>query len=496
MRSFPEIIEIRSVSDKNEVPNVEVHIKKTEYSLFKTSAFISLSIYIFWILVGTIFYVYYENFSIGTAYFYTLEAGLSIGFCNPSDKDNPSRIFTICLVLCGSSIVAGAIGAFASRLSEPKVSMIHDSSGMSGGPKREDSQWYICYLLRSTWYRIKVALLWYSHRTYVKLTIALVLWLLIGAAYGMTMEKWDFITSLYWAVTTVSTGGLQSPTCLGNFSGAPGEICDIGTTRGFLMGTYMLIGVPLYALCLGKYGNIFASYALQQHNYKQLQSPIKEEEFLYACNLLSPPGSVTLNLGEYILLELMRVGSVDAETIQELKDRFLYLDNLISNTRNSGTLDLDDMIRIHAVLPPDGFKRNELVVMQAMHRNSSAYAELDGGIELGTRMRRNTSNSSLSKLAAERESRESRLGIDVYEPSLQVKGTGLGMRSETGLGSGLGTGQKGQNSPSSLNEFEVKCEHAPQSRDSGVGEVNAGSGDAVSNGLDVFCYSNCRPTCD
>ena len=38
-----------------------------------------------------------------------------------------------------------------------------------------------------------------------------------------------------------------------------------------------------------------------------LKKPIDEDEFAYCCNLLSPEGSTTLNCGEYILLELMRL---------------------------------------------------------------------------------------------------------------------------------------------------------------------------------------------
>ena len=44
-----------------------------------TILFISLSLYFIWIWVGIIFYKYHNSWTLGTAYYYTMEAGLSIG---------------------------------------------------------------------------------------------------------------------------------------------------------------------------------------------------------------------------------------------------------------------------------------------------------------------------------------------------------------------------------------------------------------------------------
>ena len=92
------------------------------------------------------------------------------------------------------------------------------------------------------------------------------------------------------------------------------------------MGVFMMIGVPLYALTLGKVASIVGDFSLQQHHLKLLNSPIGEEEFIFACNVLSPAGSDTLVCGEFILLQLMRSGIIDADSVQDLKDRFETLD--------------------------------------------------------------------------------------------------------------------------------------------------------------------------
>ena len=74
--------------------------------------------------------------------------------------------------------------------------------------------------------------------------------------------------------------------------------------------------------------------------------PIREEDFLFAANLLSDPGSQSLTCGEFILLDLMRSGIVDASRIQTLKDLFIQYD-----VDKVGSLDMTDLIRLGAITP-------------------------------------------------------------------------------------------------------------------------------------------------
>ena len=46
---------------------------------------------------------------------------------------------------------------------------------------------------------------------------------------------------------------------------------------------------------------------MQRHRLNRMYEPITVEEFLFAANLLSDEGSTTLELGEFILLELLRM---------------------------------------------------------------------------------------------------------------------------------------------------------------------------------------------
>jgi hypothetical protein len=79
-------------------------------------------IYVCWMFVGTLFYYFYDEWRIATAFYYAMEAGLSIGYCNPTEKTDPGRLFTIVYVIFGSSVVVGSLAGLGNELvSEKKV---------------------------------------------------------------------------------------------------------------------------------------------------------------------------------------------------------------------------------------------------------------------------------------------------------------------------------------------------------------------------------------
>ena len=70
-------------------------------------------------------------------------------------------------------------------------------------------------------------------------------WVGVGVFYGMVVEEWSFCTAFYFAVTSMSTGGLQGPT--------PGEG---GRNMGFVA-LYCLVGVPMFGAFVGSLGSSF-----------------------------------------------------------------------------------------------------------------------------------------------------------------------------------------------------------------------------------------------
>ncbi len=204
--------------------------------------FVTCFIYGLWILTGILWYQYYNNWTMGTAFYYTMEAGLSIGFCDPSEKDDISKAFTIVFVLVGSSVVSGALGCFGHHFMKSKKRIVREKlTHLSQSWLDVEGNITALSLVRYFHFQVKYWIGWYSNRERTISFLVFLVWTGLGTGYAMAMEEYSFITALYWAVTSAATGGLQSPPCLKDTFGTT---CDMGALRGGLMGVYFLVGVP------------------------------------------------------------------------------------------------------------------------------------------------------------------------------------------------------------------------------------------------------------
>jgi len=97
-----------------------------------------------------------------------VEAGFSVGFCDPTEKDDYSKLFTIFYVIIGTSVIGGSISVFSNQIYKESLETV--SSGHSR-----------------------------HKRVFILFTI-LLFWILIGIFYGLYIEEWTFITSLYWLI--------------------------------------------------------------------------------------------------------------------------------------------------------------------------------------------------------------------------------------------------------------------------------------------------------
>ena len=336
---------VRINENEEEVDNPKPQATHICYDLTTNPYTLCTVIYGLWIMSGVIFYKFYGNWTTSTAFYYAIEAGLSIGFCNPAEKDDWSKLFTIVYVLIGSSVVSGCLGFFASVVIYSKVEVARRDANMDNMTIRDsDDKITFRSFFYYAWYRVKLFAGWYSNRSRFIIVCVFVFWMSLGVAYGMTVEKWTFITSLYWAITSCSTGGLQSAECQSHVDDGYTH-CDMGNMRGSLMGVFMMIGVPIYACTLAEFAKIAIAHAIEAREAKLLSRPINDAEFIFAANILSAEGSETLVCGEYILLELMRLGQTNQHQIEKIKRNFRLLDK-----QNLGELDINDLRRTGKVV--------------------------------------------------------------------------------------------------------------------------------------------------
>jgi len=87
--------------------------------------------------------------------------------------------------------------------------------------------------------------------------------------------------------------------------------------------------------------------AVLEDRMNKLKQPIDENEFMYCANILSPAGSDTLNCGEYILLELMRLRACNANQIESLKANFNRIDK-----HQTGFITMEELMQVGKVVAP------------------------------------------------------------------------------------------------------------------------------------------------
>lgn len=170
-------------------------IKQTVFNLSNAL----LCIWVLWLGSGTVFYHYTLDIPWEKGLYMTVNVGYSIGWGDISEQGNlSSQWFSIFFVLCGASAVAAALGSFAQSI------------------LKQNSSWYTNELSELA-YKDQLAAhgnnpcmlfsLWFAH-DFPKLRPVLLWIMFIGVCTGCAMHynNWPFVTALYFAIASLSTG--------------------------------------------------------------------------------------------------------------------------------------------------------------------------------------------------------------------------------------------------------------------------------------------------
>lgn len=228
------------------VHHAENNVETEAWNPLTNLPLVATSLYCGWILLGLLFYSNYEGWTYATAFYYAVEAGLSVGYCYPAERDDWSKLFTIGYILLGSSVVSGSLGFFASNILRERVKISRVDYRVDSMPLRdhESDQITIISFLRFCWYQIKYWSGWYTYRTTTTITGVFLFWMALGVVFAMVAQDWTFIHALHWTITSASTGGLDNIPCIEGTWDDMGMNCEIDSVRASLVGFWLLIGVP------------------------------------------------------------------------------------------------------------------------------------------------------------------------------------------------------------------------------------------------------------
>eukprot|EP00939_MAST-03C_sp_MAST-3C-sp1_P002008 g2008.t1 len=382
-----------------------------EMLTFQRGAFPAVLMFFAWQFGFSLFYSLYDEFRFDRAFYYSAQAGLSVGFgalseevwgglkeydenCTvtnqrPSSEYDVSKLVTIFNVLLGSSVIGGALGYFIDSLLEeqemwyenlekeesermarrlkkkrPRSSSHNEETKTSGtddndtsaakkdlggdsvddeggdnGDDKEDAP--------LTWREF-----YDNNSSEIRLVVIVLVLVTVGVTYGMVDEDWTFISSIYFGITAMSTGGLQTPTI------------DSSALNSLFTGCFVLIGVPVYGCCLG----FFANLLVAERDDDSLKEIISGQEF-QAMRILRQYGmpkaiaakwfsksnngeeeedeedwrNEILDKVEFLQMELLRSGKIDIDFVVQCNEQFEKLD-----VDGSGQVSWTEMIAANA----------------------------------------------------------------------------------------------------------------------------------------------------
>lgn len=319
--------------------------------------------------LGTVFYHGANGWDYSTSFFYAVSALLGVLYYVPANATSYGDLFTIIYYIYGAFFLAGVIGTYGGWLvaNAPEISASERRKLISDGPQDADGDGRVGWN-DTLYYWVNVVvynLAWEDHRTKYLTVAAVLFWIALGVVYGTQYEQWPFVKSLNFAVGTVSCAGLITPPCTSDYSGA--QMCQVGWFREYVLSAYMLIGVPLFAMTLGQFASLMIERTIKQHEEAVMKLPLSQEEFRYATALHGDNDPEILSLGEFTILELLRLGRVSTTDLDLIKEIYDQID-----VNNTGQVDRKMLVKGKFMQTYGSFDENAF-----QQKGSSAKAEAD-----------------------------------------------------------------------------------------------------------------------
>jgi len=260
-----------------------------------------------WLITGSIYYAIELNLGAFKGFYMAVNVGYSIGWGDIATPELSFQWFSCFYVMIGASFVGAALGFFAE------------------GVVADSDNWYTnCKIatqyedeLKATHNPFKKAWKWCGFH-WIELR-AIILWLVfvLSATIGACItQDWHFITGLYFAVSSISTGGLQAlePTKTTDFM--------YGMT-----GLYSCLGVPLMAVAMGTLAAFLMPKVTIEDTMGKIRSNITEEEVSMLVGMGMADGDGIIDRTEFIVLGMIRIGAADPMLIHLVMEYFDLLDD-------------------------------------------------------------------------------------------------------------------------------------------------------------------------
>jgi len=260
------------------------------------------------------------DLNFATGFYMAVNIGYSIGFGDiPETGELGSQWFSTVYVLIGASFVGAALGIFAEHIVADKDHWY----------EKEKEELEYQEKIKDSSRLVKIIHFLVFHQCEFQ---PIVLWILFVSVATLaawnTNEEFNFINSLYFAVSSLSTGGHYS---------LPGGNRE--WVYG-LTGLYCAFGVPLMGVAMATIASFFINVGSIEDTLQDMKKPISKQEvdMLTEFGLADDDGEI--DKSEFIILCMVRTGAVSPGLVKLMELYFNELDD-----DKSGKLSVDEILK-------------------------------------------------------------------------------------------------------------------------------------------------------
>jgi hypothetical protein len=244
-----------------------------------------------WLIMGMVFYHFLnDDFNWGDSLYFSVQAGMSIGFGSLAETSDASRTFSCFHMIAGGLILSTIVGSlysntlevhrsFKQQVQEETTQQLIEMRKKRNDLKLRGSQLLAIEKKLSCYNRTKIAFFDFAKTLkgkFVVATAVLFLWTLLGVVFAMDDQKMTGAEAWEFAISAATTGGLMGFNTItkvqwtewkGNITAAcsldsskndwsiwDSEVVGVnslGAGPALFCALYCAVGVPLYGYWLG-----------------------------------------------------------------------------------------------------------------------------------------------------------------------------------------------------------------------------------------------------
>ena len=330
--------------------------------IFVMSGVFSLIVFVFfiidvnrvlWLVLAGLFYSLKMNVSYMKGFYSSVNVGYSI-YWTADERDSVEKAFSVVHLLIGQVFMSVLMAVVASNLIITK--------SVWYGEKQLQEQLKLQRLNDST-PQLMLHYIQYFISKY-KVSVLFFVWLALGATWSCLTVRWPVIQGVYFAITSLSMGGIWS---------IPENSED---SSFFFVAIYTAIGAPILLLnasIIAEYiAHLGNSYLVENVVYRA----VNQKEIEYMQRVGMEDGSGQLDEQEYVLLTLIRLRALPHEIVSTIVEMFNILDD-----NNSGNIPYADIIN-HKLTGDKESTSKRGRSLDTRHSTSSAKSDHSNSIKM------------------------------------------------------------------------------------------------------------------